>query len=134
MEFSKWWVNEFKTIKFPSQGTIFDYYIDSETKKFMPWTEKVPTFRLDPEVPLQVIPTHCLHLHPSFGYYPVVFPPSSRGPEHATAAAQVPGLPLPRRAAQDGIRHAPGLAALCFTSMETSVRAASCNAASSISL
>lgn len=64
VEFSKWWVNEFKTIKFPSQGTIFDYYIDSETKKFMPWTEKVPTFRLDPEVPLQVIPTNCLHLHP----------------------------------------------------------------------
>ncbi|XP_071881804.1 dynein axonemal heavy chain 17 [Anas platyrhynchos] len=58
VEFSKWWVNEFKTIKFPSQGTIFDYYIDSETKKFMPWTEKVPTFRLDPEVPLQASMVH----------------------------------------------------------------------------
>lgn len=55
VEFSKWWVNEFKTIKFPSQGTIFDYYIDPESKKFMPWTDKVPTFELDPDVPLQVI-------------------------------------------------------------------------------
>ena len=54
MEFSKWWVNEFKTIKFPSHGTVFDYCIDRESKKFAPWTEKVPTFKLDPELPLQV--------------------------------------------------------------------------------
>ncbi|XP_025892623.1 dynein heavy chain 17, axonemal [Nothoprocta perdicaria] len=58
VEFSKWWVNEFKTIKFPSQGTIFDYYIDPETKKFMLWTEKVPKFELDPEVPLQASMVH----------------------------------------------------------------------------
>uniref|UniRef100_A0A8C4U7P5 Dynein axonemal heavy chain 17 n=1 Tax=Falco tinnunculus TaxID=100819 RepID=A0A8C4U7P5_FALTI len=58
LEFSKWWVKEFKTIKFPSQGTIFDYYIDPETKKFMPWTEKVPKFELDPEVPLQASMVH----------------------------------------------------------------------------
>ncbi|XP_040979289.1 LOW QUALITY PROTEIN: dynein heavy chain 17, axonemal [Aquila chrysaetos chrysaetos] len=58
LEFSKWWVNEFKTIKFPSQGTIFDYYIDPETKKFMLWTEKVPKFQLDPEVPLQASMVH----------------------------------------------------------------------------
>uniref|UniRef100_A0A8C0BA58 Dynein axonemal heavy chain 17 n=1 Tax=Buteo japonicus TaxID=224669 RepID=A0A8C0BA58_9AVES len=58
LEFSKWWVNEFKTIKFPSQGTIFDYYIDPETKKFMLWTEKVPKFHLDPEVPLQASMVH----------------------------------------------------------------------------
>lgn len=54
VEFSKWWINEFKTIKFPSQGTIFDYYIDPDTKKFLPWTEKVPAFALDPDIPLQV--------------------------------------------------------------------------------
>lgn len=54
VEFSKWWVNEFKTIKFPSQGTVFDYYIDPDTKKFLPWTDRVPSFELDPDVPLQV--------------------------------------------------------------------------------
>lgn len=54
MEFSKWWVSEFKTIKFPSQGTVFDFYIDPETKKFEPWSKLIPQFELDPEVPLQV--------------------------------------------------------------------------------
>ncbi|OXB61088.1 hypothetical protein ASZ78_013651 [Callipepla squamata] len=58
VEFSKWWVKEFKAVKFPAQGTIFDYYIDPETKKFMPWTDKVPTFKLDPEVPLQASMVH----------------------------------------------------------------------------
>ncbi|XP_006886407.1 PREDICTED: dynein heavy chain 17, axonemal [Elephantulus edwardii] len=58
VEFSKWWVNEFKTIKFPSQGTIFDYYIDPDTKKFLPWTDKVPAFELDPDVPLQASLVH----------------------------------------------------------------------------
>ena len=54
VEFSKWWITEFKTIKFPSAGTVFDYCIDRETKKFVPWTEMVPKFELDLEVPLQV--------------------------------------------------------------------------------
>nr|XP_060503678.1 dynein axonemal heavy chain 17 [Panthera onca] len=58
VEFSKWWVNEFKTIKFPSQGIIFDYYVDPDTKKFLPWTEKVPSFELDPDVPLQASLVH----------------------------------------------------------------------------
>ncbi|NXP52612.1 DYH17 protein, partial [Heliornis fulica] len=58
MKFSKWWVSKFKTIKFPSQGTIFDYYIDPETKKFQLWTEKVPKFELNPEVPLQAAVVH----------------------------------------------------------------------------
>lgn len=53
-EFSKWWLTKFKTIKFPSQGTIFDYYIDPETKKFEPWSQLMPRVEFDPEVPLQV--------------------------------------------------------------------------------
>ncbi|TPP62234.1 Dynein beta chain ciliary [Fasciola gigantica] len=59
VEFSKWWSTEFKTIKFPSQGTVFDYYIDSETKKFEPWSRRMPTFELDSELPLQatLVPT-----------------------------------------------------------------------------
>lgn len=54
MEFSKWWVAEFKTIKFPSQGTVFDFYIDPETKKFELWSKLIPQFDFDPEMPLQV--------------------------------------------------------------------------------
>ncbi|KAL4648151.1 dynein heavy chain 9, axonemal-like [Arapaima gigas] len=58
VEFSKWWVTEFKTIKFPSQGTVFDYYIDSETKKFELWSKMIPPFRFDPDIPLQACLVH----------------------------------------------------------------------------
>ena len=53
-EFNKWWLNEFKAVRFPSnQGTIFNFYIDPETKKFLPWTELVTSFELDTDIPLQ---------------------------------------------------------------------------------
>ncbi|XP_059938625.1 dynein axonemal heavy chain 9 isoform X2 [Mesoplodon densirostris] len=57
-EFSKWWLTEFKTVKFPSQRTIFDYYIDPETKKFEPWSKLIPQFEFDPEMPLQACLVH----------------------------------------------------------------------------
>ncbi|KAJ3198630.1 hypothetical protein HDU82_001178, partial [Entophlyctis luteolus] len=38
LEFSKWWNGEFKTIKFPPGGTIFDYYVDQETKSTTAWS------------------------------------------------------------------------------------------------
>ncbi|KAM6240343.1 dynein axonemal heavy chain 9 isoform 4-T5 [Spheniscus humboldti] len=59
VKFSKWWVAEFKTIKFPSQGTVFDFYIDPETKKFESWSKLIPQFEFDPEMPLQtcLVPT-----------------------------------------------------------------------------
>lgn len=53
-EFSKWWQNEFRTVKFPSGGTVFSYFIEPETKKLVPWTEKVIPFELDSDIPLQV--------------------------------------------------------------------------------
>ncbi len=60
-EFSKWWVtnNEFKNVKFPSSGTIFNYFIDPKTKKFLPWSEIVPTYEMDTDIPLQstLVPT-----------------------------------------------------------------------------
>ncbi|XP_044574110.1 dynein beta chain, ciliary [Drosophila ananassae] len=52
-EFSKWFLNEYKTVKFPATGTIFSFYIDNETKKFLPWTNLVPDFELDMDLPLQ---------------------------------------------------------------------------------
>nr|XP_049704637.1 dynein beta chain, ciliary-like [Helicoverpa armigera] len=52
-EFSKWFCNEFKQIKFPSTGNVFSFFIDPETKKFLPWSERVETFMLDPDIPLQ---------------------------------------------------------------------------------
>lgn len=58
VEFSKWWLNEFKNIKFPQGGTVFDYYLDSETKQFTPWAEKLPKFELDSDLPLQAVLVH----------------------------------------------------------------------------
>ncbi|KAJ8682461.1 hypothetical protein QAD02_018253 [Eretmocerus hayati] len=55
LEFHKWWTNEFKQIKFPSPGTVFDFYIDPETKTFVPWTQRLPKFELDPDLPLQAV-------------------------------------------------------------------------------
>ncbi|KAJ3312837.1 hypothetical protein HDV04_002647 [Boothiomyces sp. JEL0838] len=57
-EFSKWWNNEFKVVKFPASGTIFDYYIEQETKRFVPWTDRVPQFEYDADVPLQAVLVH----------------------------------------------------------------------------
>ncbi|XP_069504355.1 dynein axonemal heavy chain 11 [Ambystoma mexicanum] len=53
--FSQWWVKEMKAVKFPSQGTIFDYFLDHETRRFVPWTDKVPQFSMDPDTPRQDI-------------------------------------------------------------------------------
>ena len=54
VEFTKWFINEFKSVKFPSHGTVFDYYIDPATSKFEPWMKLVEEFELDPDLPLQV--------------------------------------------------------------------------------
>uniref|UniRef100_A0A8C9NDF6 Dynein axonemal heavy chain 17 n=1 Tax=Serinus canaria TaxID=9135 RepID=A0A8C9NDF6_SERCA len=57
-QFSKWWLSEFKAIKFPNQGTVFDYYIHPQTKTFNLWDERVPEFELDPDIPLQAAVVH----------------------------------------------------------------------------
>lgn len=58
-EFSKWWNNEFKVIKFPPIGTVFNYFIDPETKQFLPWSDLVPKYEMDTDIPLQstLVPT-----------------------------------------------------------------------------
>ncbi|XP_075803650.1 dynein axonemal heavy chain 11 [Microtus pennsylvanicus] len=57
-DFSRWWHKEMKVVKFPSQGTIFDYYLDHKTKKFLPWTDKVPPFSMDVDAPLKTVLVH----------------------------------------------------------------------------
>uniref|UniRef100_A0A8C2BI93 Dynein axonemal heavy chain 11 n=1 Tax=Cyprinus carpio TaxID=7962 RepID=A0A8C2BI93_CYPCA len=57
-EFSRWWCKEMRAVKFPSQGSVFDYYIDPNTKRFTPWSERTPPFELEPDIPLQVILVH----------------------------------------------------------------------------
>ncbi|XP_078250276.1 dynein axonemal heavy chain 11-like [Pogona vitticeps] len=58
MEFSRWWIKEMRTVKFPSQGMVFDYFIDPDTKKFTLWNEKIPSIEMEPDVPLQTVLIH----------------------------------------------------------------------------
>ena len=55
IEFSKWFVHEFKTIKFPPHGTIFDYSIEPQSKKFELWSKFLDEVTFDPDLPVQVI-------------------------------------------------------------------------------
>ncbi|KAM9308794.1 LOW QUALITY PROTEIN: dynein axonemal heavy chain 11 [Gastrophryne carolinensis] len=57
-EFSQWWMKEMKTVKFPGQGTVFDYYLDNKTRKFLSWSEKVPKLHMEPDIPLQAVFVH----------------------------------------------------------------------------
>jgi dynein heavy chain len=38
-EFSNWWKDKWKTAKFPTKGTVFDYYVDLETNKLEDWSK-----------------------------------------------------------------------------------------------
>lgn len=53
-EFHKWWVNEFKAVKFPSSGTIFDAFWSLKSRKFESWATLLTPYTRDPEQPLQV--------------------------------------------------------------------------------
>lgn len=53
-EFSKFWLFEFRSIPFPENAIVFDFYVDKKTKQFKRWSELVPKFELDLDVPLQV--------------------------------------------------------------------------------
>ncbi|GFR90124.1 dynein heavy chain 17, axonemal, partial [Elysia marginata] len=53
VDFTKWFTVEYKTVKFPPHGTVFDYYICPQSRTFKPWTNLVPDFEFDPDLPLQ---------------------------------------------------------------------------------
>ncbi|GIY62861.1 dynein heavy chain 17, axonemal [Caerostris darwini] len=73
LEFSNWFLSEFKSVKFPISGTqapatngadaltVFDYYID--TKRFYPWSRKMQKFQPSLDVSLQntLVPTKETH-------------------------------------------------------------------------
>ena len=44
LEFSLWWLSEFKAVRFnitETAPTVFDFYIDFEVMQLVPWSEKV---------------------------------------------------------------------------------------------
>ncbi|XP_074510014.1 dynein axonemal heavy chain 11 [Sebastes fasciatus] len=58
VEFSQWWTKEMKTVKLPAPGTVFDYYLDPQSRRFMPWTDTVPPFEMETFTPLQAVLVH----------------------------------------------------------------------------
>ncbi|XP_008430693.1 dynein heavy chain 11, axonemal isoform X2 [Poecilia reticulata] len=58
VKFSQWWTKEMRTVKFPTQGTVFDYYLDHQTKRFLPWSDIVPSFEVENHTPLQAVVVH----------------------------------------------------------------------------
>ncbi|XP_016337659.1 dynein heavy chain 11, axonemal [Sinocyclocheilus anshuiensis] len=58
-EFSQWWIKEMKSVKFPVQGSVFDYYLDPHSRRFLPWTDRMLMFEMDPDTPVQsmLVPT-----------------------------------------------------------------------------
>ncbi|XP_031759446.1 dynein heavy chain 11, axonemal [Xenopus tropicalis] len=58
VEFSRWWTKEMKSVKFPAQGTIFDYFLDSKARRFISWAERVPSFEMDIDSTMQAVFVH----------------------------------------------------------------------------
>ncbi|TKS81941.1 Dynein heavy chain 17, axonemal [Collichthys lucidus] len=58
VEFSQWWTKEMKTVKLPAQGIVFDYYLDPQTRRFLPWGDTVPLFEMETCTPLQAVLVH----------------------------------------------------------------------------
>ncbi|KAM7420609.1 hypothetical protein PAMA_015032 [Pampus argenteus] len=58
VEFSQWWTKEMKTVKLPTQGTVFDYYLDPQTRRFLPWSDTVPPLEMETCRPLQAVLVH----------------------------------------------------------------------------
>uniref|UniRef100_A0A667Y5V4 Dynein axonemal heavy chain 11 n=1 Tax=Myripristis murdjan TaxID=586833 RepID=A0A667Y5V4_9TELE len=58
VKFSQWWTKEMKAVKLPAQGTVFDYYLDPLTKRFLPWSDTVPPFEANCDTPLHAVLVH----------------------------------------------------------------------------
>ena len=57
-EFSKWFTQEFKDLQIPPFTSVFDVYVDPSTQQYALWSESVPKFELEPDLPLQACLVH----------------------------------------------------------------------------
>ncbi len=53
-QFSAWWKNEMKTIKFPSKGTVFDFFVSSDSK-LTEWGTILEGLEYDSQIPMGAI-------------------------------------------------------------------------------
>jgi len=61
-EFSNWWKSEYKIVRFPSKGTVFDYYVDIENSTLEDWSKLatsdiISTIDTSRSIPSYTIPT-----------------------------------------------------------------------------
>ena len=61
-DFSNWWKDKYKTIKFPTKDTVFDYYVDLEASKLEEWAvqvkeQKIPDIDTAKAISNYTIPT-----------------------------------------------------------------------------
>jgi dynein heavy chain len=61
-EFSNWWKSEYKIVRFPSKGTVFDYYVDIENSTLEDWSKMssvdiISTIDTSKSIPSYTIPT-----------------------------------------------------------------------------
>jgi dynein heavy chain len=47
MKFNRWWRNEWRPVKFPDQGTVFDYFADQESLRYAPWADVTKAIEYD---------------------------------------------------------------------------------------
>jgi dynein heavy chain len=52
VQFDKWWRNAWKTVKFPEEGTVFDYFYNLKQAKFILWKERIEDFSFNSDIPL----------------------------------------------------------------------------------
>lgn len=59
-EFSNWWKDKWKTIKYPSRGSVFDYFVDIKNSKLEEWSKMLDKeFKVDTSQPISnfTVPT-----------------------------------------------------------------------------
>jgi dynein heavy chain len=61
-EFSNWWKAEYKIVRFPGKGTVFDYYVDIENSTLEDWgkmstSDIISTIDTSKSIPSYTIPT-----------------------------------------------------------------------------
>ena len=53
--FSAYWKGKWTAIKLPSKGSVFDYFIDRQSQKFVPWSQVVPQIDYVSTTPMDAV-------------------------------------------------------------------------------
>eukprot|EP00899_Mesostigma_viride_P003607 jgi/Mesvir1/13247/Mv18980-RA.1 len=54
-KFDKWWRGAWTTVKIPTKGLVFDYYVNPKTQKFAPWVELVTDIEYNSKTPMSTV-------------------------------------------------------------------------------